>query len=188
MSPRRGTTLLVALLLTYLAIIWGREFFLKREELPAFSVEKRQGIRVLLGEGFSSPGVHQFSDGTTPMSVMEMTGLSPEPYQSKNPEWTLALKDGERLDVSPVGTELAGIMRYWMPASQRMTLGIPLHTEQMSVRDWEDLPGIGPRLAQTIEEDRQRNGDFGSLEGLRRVKGVGAKRLSSWQKFFQARD
>lgn len=35
------------------------------------------------------------------------------------------------------------------------------------------LPRIGPGLAARIVEDREANGPFGSLEGLRRVPGVG---------------
>jgi len=37
----------------------------------------------------------------------------------------------------------------------------------------EALPGIGPALATRIVQDRERNGPFGSLDGLQRVKGVG---------------
>jgi competence protein ComEA len=75
-----------------------------------------------------------------------------------------------------------------MPASQRMALGIPLHPDRMSGEDWEALAGIGPRMALAIEEDRQRNGDFGSLARLQRVKGVGPKRLAGWEQFFQPAD
>lgn len=35
------------------------------------------------------------------------------------------------------------------------------------------LPGIGPRLADRIVEDRERNGPFRSLDDLQRVRGIG---------------
>jgi competence protein ComEA len=38
----------------------------------------------------------------------------------------------------------------------------------------EALPGIGPSLARRIVADRAANGAFGSMDGLGRVKGVGA--------------
>ena len=44
-----------------------------------------------------------------------------------------------------------------------------------SVAEIEDLPGIGPSLARRIVEDRERNGSFASIAGLRRVKGIGAR-------------
>jgi hypothetical protein len=43
------------------------------------------------------------------------------------------------------------------------------------------LPGIGPALARRIVEERDKCGPYGSLEGLERVRGIGAalsKRLA----------
>jgi competence ComEA-like helix-hairpin-helix protein len=46
--------------------------------------------------------------------------------------------------------------------------------------EWEDfdtLPGIGPKLAQEIVNDRNTNGRFNSKEDLMRVKGIGKKKF-----------
>lgn len=188
MQPPRGTLLLVALLLLGLVVAYGRELFLDREGPPAFSVEKRQGIAVLLGEEFPSPGVHQFSDGVTSQGVIKMTGLAIRSERPENPRLTRFLTDGEALNIVVIDGEVTEITRFWMPAAQRMALCIPLHPDRMSVEDWQALAGIGPRLAQAIEMERQQNGDFGSLAGLQRVKGIGTKRLAAWEKYFQAAD
>lgn len=188
MQPPRGTFLLVALLSLGLAVVYGRELSHDREEPPAFFVEKREGIAVLLGKGFPAPGVHQFSDGTSPWDVIKMTGLD---VSTSCPESSLSVRpllNGEALDVVEKSKQDYEIKRYYMPATQRMVLGIPLHPDRMSGEDWEALAGIGPRLAQAIEEDRQRNGDFGSLAGLQRVKGIGPKRLNAWKDFFRELD
>jgi competence protein ComEA len=50
--------------------------------------------------------------------------------------------------------------------------------------DWQALPGIGPKLAERIEVDRQKNGEFASLEDLKRVSGIGKKRIEAWRIFF----
>lgn len=188
MQSTRGTLLLVALLLLGLVVAYGREFFLDREGPSAFSVEKRQGIAVLLGGGFPGPGVHQISDDVTALSVIKMTGLAVRSELPGNPRLTCSLIDGEALNIVVIDGEVTEITRFWMPAAQRMALDIPLHPDRMSLADWEALSGIGPRMAQAIEGERQRNGDFGSLAGLERVKGIGPKRLAGWKRFFQEVD
>jgi competence protein ComEA len=187
MRPPRGTTLSVVLLLVGLLVAMGRGLFSSGGEPPAFFVEPPPGFLVLLGPGFPRPGVHQFLDGTAPASVIDMTGLVPASRLADDPQLNSPLLSGEALDVICAGTQVTEIKRYWMPAGQRVTLGIPLHPDRMSREDWEVLPGIGPKLALAIDLDRQQNGDFGSIEGLRRVRGVGPKRVEEWRSFFSAR-
>ncbi len=83
-------------------------------------------------------------------------------------------------------TENIEVKRGWMKASQRMVLRIPLQLETMTADDWLALPGIGPKLAARIEADRQKNGVCSSFRELKRVSGIGPKRLEAWEKFFFA--
>ncbi|HEX9024650.1 MAG TPA: helix-hairpin-helix domain-containing protein [Geobacteraceae bacterium] len=71
-----------------------------------------------------------------------------------------------------------------MKAKERMVLGIPLDPDLMDLADWDSLPGIGPVLAKSIVDDRHNNGAFGSVEALRRVPGIGEKRLKELKKYF----
>jgi competence protein ComEA len=182
--PRRGATLLVVLLLAFAVTVCGRGFLSRGEEPPAFFVEKSPGVHVLLGNGFPCPGVHQFIDGMTPKGVMEMTDLVPAPALTARADMLLPLRPGEALTIALADGQVAELARYWMPAAQRISLGIPLHPDRMTIADWEDLPGIGPKLALAIDADRQQNGDFGVLERLQRVKGIGQKRVKEWEKYF----
>src|SRR5262245_5763973 len=47
----------------------------------------------------------------------------------------------------------------------------------------EQVPGIGPGLAQQITAERQKNGPFKSVEELRRVKGIGPITLDKVRTF-----
>lgn len=177
---RGGFSLLVLLLLSLLAY-HGREV-LPGEGFPAFSLEKRSGIPVYLGRGFPRQGVYQFSDDTLPISAIALTGQGGRLCSEEDAG--TPLRPGERLELSKTPEKLECFSRSWMPAGQRIALGIPLHPDRMSREDWEALPGIGPALAERILLDRQQNGDFHSLSALRRVRGVGPARIKAWEEFF----
>lgn len=184
MRASRGTSLLLILLLAGLAVQYGRRSLLSRSGPPAFFVEKHPGVLVSLGPGFPQPGIYQFSDGATPLSVIQMTPFLSSPELAEKEEAARPLRSGEALDIVRSGAKVIGVKRDWMPARQRMTLGIPLRVDRMSFRDWQALPGIGPAFARRVEIDRQQNGGFGSLEALQRVRGIGPKHIKDWKKFF----
>jgi comEA protein len=47
-----------------------------------------------------------------------------------------------------------------------------------NVREFDNLPGISPKLAKAIIDDREKNGRFDSIDDLIRVKGIGPKKLA----------
>jgi competence protein ComEA len=183
MVPVRGTVALVLLLAVYLGGFYGWGLF-REGGPPVFFQEQRSGLQVLLGEGFPNPGVHQFSDGMTPDGVIRLTIGGGAPVSARDVGFWRPLQDGESLSLRFDGAQVVEVKRNWMPALQRMALDIPLHPDRMSVEDWQALPGIGPRLAQIIEKNRQQNGDFGAFETLRRVPGIGPGRLRDWKQYF----
>ncbi len=46
-----------------------------------------------------------------------------------------------------------------------------------NVREFDNLPGIGPALAERIVTNRERFGSFRSVDDLSRVKGIGDKKM-----------
>lgn len=151
------------------------------EGSPVLYPTADHGVRIALGGGFAAPGVYQFSDAQPLENVILMThaGLSTLPLPAK--ECPQQIVDGLLLTTEE---KTSHIQCGWMPAAHRISLGIALHPDRMSLHDWQALPGIGPVLSERIELDRQINGDFGRLESLQRVKGVGPKRIESWRRFF----
>lgn len=49
------------------------------------------------------------------------------------------------------------------------------------------LPGIGPKLAERIIEDRARRGPFESVDALDRVKGIGPRTVERLRAMAEAR-
>jgi len=52
---------------------------------------------------------------------------------------------------------------------------VRLSINTVSAGELEELPGIGPVLAERIVQYRNQRGGFGTLEELQEVKGIGAK-------------
>jgi competence protein ComEA len=54
----------------------------------------------------------------------------------------------------------------------------PLDLNRATAEQLAGLPGVGPVLAQRIVDERERRGGFDSPDGLRRVLGLGPKKLA----------
>ena len=70
-------------------------------------------------------------------------------------------------------------------SGERMSVSMPQGTVDINRADaaeLDTLPGIGPKLAQAIIEDREQYGPFYYPEDLIHVKGIGAKTLAKlWE-------
>jgi len=53
----------------------------------------------------------------------------------------------------------------------------PLDLNQARLEELMELPGIGEKLAQRVVEYRKTHGGFRSVEDLRKVRGIGEKRM-----------
>jgi competence protein ComEA len=62
------------------------------------------------------------------------------------------------------------------PSKKEANLAGPININQASAEELQRLPGIGPKLAQRIVEER-RKGPFKSVDDLKRVSGIGPKTL-----------
>lgn len=114
-----------------------------------------------------------------------MTGLAGTlPEVASSVDADAILIDGMALSFGDSVEVANEIEQGWMPARQRLALGILLHPDRMSRQDWIALPGIGEKLALQIEQDRQYFGDFGRFEALERVKGIGPGKLKKLRPFF----
>ena len=58
----------------------------------------------------------------------------------------------------------------------------PIDLNRATAEDFQTLPGIGPKLAQRIVDERTKK-LFATIEDLRRVSGIGAKTLEKLRPF-----
>lgn len=182
-SNQTPPALLVLAVFAFLFLLLGRESFFK-EDLPAFLPLNENFVRIELSGDLVSPGVYQINDALTLEGVINLAGVKMSQDLSLSSIWNRPLQDGERVEIIQNDPTNKSLSRGWMSASHRVSMGISLHPDRMSYDDWQFLPGIGEAMANRIELDRQKNGDFVSLQGLVRVQGVGLKSIEKWRIFF----
>lgn len=168
----------------FLAVLLGRGASVM-EDIPSFLHQEANYVHVeLTGHGLT-PGVYQINDGFAMRDVIKLTPAVSDKIPSTVEDYFEPVNNGARYAIVKKDQKIKIVQRGWMSASKRIALGISLHPDRMSRADWVALPGIGEKLAERIYIDRQKNGDFGFLDALKRVKGIGQRRIENWKIFFR---
>jgi competence protein ComEA len=82
------------------------------------------------------------------------------------------LGDGERVYVPRPGEAVIA------PVDQgRAQPQTPLDLNTATAEELDALPGVGPSIARSIVDDRNRNGPFAAVDDLTRVRGIGPAKL-----------
>ena len=76
----------------------------------------------------------------------------------------------------PVHTSVVSSSARRVPPPRR-AVTFPLDINRARLEELMELPGIGEKLAQRVVEYRQSQGGFRSVDELRKVRGIGAKRM-----------
>lgn len=156
-----------------------------REEHVAFFRSPSLPVVVRVTGDVQAPGVYRLPAGATVATVMNMTLPFLVDDVSDPLMLAVSLKSGAVVRVTTTGRQRIEITIDAMKAKERMILGIPLHPDLMDAEDWDALPGIGPVMAKKIVEARQKYGEFGSVENLQRVPGVGKNKVDRLRPYFQ---
>jgi len=65
-----------------------------------------------------------------------------------------------------------------LTGGERLLLGLPLDPNRATAAELAQVPGLSPRLAAELVEDRERRGPFLRVEEVERVRGIGPARLA----------
>lgn len=180
----RGTGLILLLFILIACFHCSRWIFPEKEKLPAVMRLQPQLATVAVADSDGNYHLYQIHDGGKLGDVIKLTNEFSAERKELEKFHEEPIFSGEIFKVMKIEGESFQLERSWLSARHRILLEIPLHPDRMNAFDWEALPGIGPKLAAAIENDRQKNGDFKEFSALKRVKGVGVKKLEGWQEYF----
>jgi len=184
MTERRWRLGLLLLLIVILVPLVIKSRTVPQKGRAAFLRYTTGCLLVKIAGTVDRDGVYRFPDGATTEDVKIMTEVSGRAAANGGRGMGVKLKNGQLVEILRRGGNRAEIKVKSMSAAELMLLGIPLHPDALTIEDWESLPGIGPSLATAIIIYRQKYGDFGDLDGVLRVPGIGQGKINIVSKYF----
>ncbi|MBM3704797.1 MAG: ComEA family DNA-binding protein, partial [Actinobacteria bacterium] len=126
-----------------------------------------------------NPGLYEVPLGSRVGDAIKAAGGVRKGVSTSSVNLARFLEDGEQLFV-------AGVDQNFSPtggAIPSSTGGGKLNLNRASESELDGLPGVGPVLAKRIIAYRNENGNFSSVDELRKVSGIGPAKFGELQSF-----
>lgn len=155
-------------------------------ETSSSAPEPSAGIAVHVSGAVADPGVVELPGGARVDDALEAAGGATEEADLAAVNLARPLVDGEQVHVpvpgeeprpAPVGDSSSSRGSADPAAPAEATDGSPIDLNSADASQLEELPGVGPAIAQRIVEHREKNGPFTSVDGLLEVSGIGPATL-----------
>lgn len=141
------------------------------------------GIMVDVEGKVLRPGVQQLPAGARVLDALMMAGGALPGTDLSNLDQARVLGDGEQLMVGPgAGAGAVPAAGSSAPATKGRTKAVPsapIRLNTATLDQLEELPGVGPALAQRVLDWRTGHGGFASVQDLQQVKGFGPHKFAA---------
>lgn len=161
-APRVAASAVTVLLVLTGALVWSarpQPVQLPPAPIAALDVLAPDLWIHVAGE-VNAPGLYEVDPGARVADAISAAGGATSSAGLDGINLARQVFDGEQIVVPALGEEESGS-------------GL-VNINRANAGELEDLPGIGPVLAQRIIKDREANGPYATVSDLGRVSGVGA--------------
>ena len=115
-----------------------------------------------------NPDVYELPQGSRVFEAIDAAGGVTKGGDSSDVNMARLLEDGEQIYI-----ESSSASGRSLPSRSSGTRGGKVNLNRANLLELDGLPGVGPVLAARIVEWRSKNGNFKSVDELRRVSGIG---------------
>lgn len=145
-------------------------------------------IYVDIAGEIKSPGVYEMENGDRVFQLIEKAGGATENADISSINLSKKLTDGEKIIIfakrnliDSETTTSSSITQSDTSSSINSSTNKSnlININTASQKELEELPGIGPALAQRIIDYREKNGYFSTIEDIKKVSGIGDKRFEA---------
>lgn len=148
----------------------------KNKEITESDDIKNKSIVVEIKGDVSKPGVYNMAAGSRVKDLIEKAGgLIGDFDKAKLPNLAKKLKDEDCIFIKDKNDSNSPANNSSVQSTD--DAGI-VNINTATVEELEKVPGIGPVTAKNIVDYREKNGDFKSIEDLKKVGRIGDKALS----------
>ena len=129
------------------------------------------------------PGVYRLKDGARVSQAIDAAGGLTTEADVTGLNRASKVTDGQKIYVPTVGEQQAAAAVEGAESGAATTSGAGsssglVNINTASAAELQTLSGIGPSMAQSIIDERSKNGPFASVDDLMRVSGIGEKKLA----------
>lgn len=129
------------------------------------------------------PGVYRLKDGARVSQAIDAAGGLTTEADVTGLNRASKVTDGQKIYVPTVGEQQAAAAVDGAESGAATTSGAGsssglVNINTASAAELQTLSGIGPSMAQSIIDERSKNGPFASVDDLMRVSGIGEKKLA----------
>lgn len=129
------------------------------------------------------PGVYRLKDGARVSQAIDAAGGLTAEADVTGLNRASKVTDGQKIYVPTVGEQQAALAAGGAEGGAATVSGAGtssglVNINTASATELQTLSGIGPSMAQSIIDERTKNGAFASVDDLMRVSGIGEKKLA----------
>lgn len=128
------------------------------------------------------PGVYRLKEGARVSQAIDAAGGLTAEADVTGLNRASKVTDGQKIHVPTVGEQVS-IAEAGVDGGTSASSGVGGATGLVNINtassaELQTLSGIGPSMAQSIIDERTKNGAFASVDDLMRVSGIGEKKLA----------